>query len=65
MNILRIFILKNLSLKKEIMLILIFKVILLYGIWFICFSAPKDHHLPAATALHVFNLPMESFYDRR
>jgi len=48
---------KRLSISKEIILVLVIKIILLFFIWFFCFSHPPDKRaMPAHTALHVFNI---------
>lgn len=55
---------KRLSIKKEILLVLIVKLILLFGIWFFCFSKPLDKHsMPVRVASHIFNLPAENTHD--
>jgi len=45
---------KKLSLKKEIVLVLAIKCMLLYGLWFLCFSHPVDKNsLTSLTTLHL------------
>ncbi|MHB1948037.1 MAG: cytochrome oxidase putative small subunit CydP [Gammaproteobacteria bacterium] len=48
---------KRLSIKKEIVFILIIKLFLLFAIWFFCFSHPPNKlTMPANTAKHIFNI---------
>lgn len=52
---------KKISLSKEIILILALKAIMLFGLWFFCFSKEPDKAaMPDAFARHVFNAEPKS-----
>lgn len=52
---------KRLPLTKEIALVLITKVILLYTLWLVCFSNPLEKRsMPTYTADHLFNIHLDN-----
>jgi hypothetical protein len=51
---------RRLPIAKEILMIILIKMILLFIIWLACFSNPPDpHFMPSKVAFHLFNINLD------